>query len=38
MLMKEILGKCISTVLLGKEIEMKFYLNLHLKLPIECLL
>jgi hypothetical protein len=38
MLMKGILDTCISTVLLGKEIKMEFYLNLHQKLPSECLL
>jgi hypothetical protein len=29
MLMKGILGTCISTLLLGKEIKMEFYLNLN---------
>ncbi len=35
---ERILGTCISTVLLGKEIKMEFYLNLNQKFSRECLL
>ena len=37
MLMKWILGTCISTVLLGKEVKMEFYFKLNQKMLGECL-
>jgi hypothetical protein len=36
--MKGIVDTCSSTVLLGKEIKMDFYLNFNQKLPSEYLL